>query len=172
MTAGQVSMKGKLGSLAIAVREGLSVKVGDGKVVVEAAAGVPRAQVGTLRALIRNAIAGVSEGYERFLQVRGMGYRVQKTKEGVQIQCGFSHTVEFVTPTGVAIEVGTMPNPDDTKQQMYEIVVRGIDAQAVGQFAASIRATKLADPYKGKGVRYRDEYIKKKAGKRAVGAQA
>ncbi len=169
---GSVVVKGKLGSLTLRVLAGLDVKVDGQQVSVEARGDVARAHVGTLRAHIRNAVAGVTEGFQKVLQVRGMGYRAQTTKQGVQVQCGFSHPVDFTAPDGIKFEVSQLPNPDDTKQQMFEIVVSGIDRQAVGQVAASIRAAKPADPYKGKGIRYRGEYIRKKAGKRAIGAQA
>jgi large subunit ribosomal protein L6 len=167
-----VMVKGKLGTLQVTVVEGLVVKIEDTEVQVEAVRGSSRAQVGTLRALIRNAMSGVSNGFEKVLQVRGMGYRAQKTKEGVQVQCGYSHLVDIAAPKGITFEVNSLPNPDDTKQQMFEIMVKGIDRHDVGQVAARIRAIKTADPYKGKGIRYRDEFIRKKAGKRAVGAQA
>ena len=167
-----LSVKGKLGTLQVTILDGLTVKVEGNQVQVEAAKGTARAHVGTLRALVRNAMVGVTSGFEKLLQVRGMGYRAQKTKEGVQVQCGYSHVVDIPAPKGIAFEVNSLPNPDDTKQQMFEISVRGIDRHDVGQVAARIRAIKPADPYKGKGVRYRDEFIRKKAGKRAVGTQA
>ncbi|OYD16338.1 50S ribosomal protein L6 [candidate division WOR-3 bacterium JGI_Cruoil_03_51_56] len=168
---GFVTVKGKLGNLVIKTMAGLTVKKEDGKIDVEAGPGVARAHVGTLRSHLRNAIAGVTKGFEKALQVRGMGYRVQKTKEGIQIQCGFSHPVSFPMPKEVAFEVGRMPNPDDTKQQMFEITIRGTDRQVVGQVAARIRAIKPVDLYKGKGIRYRNEFVRKKAGKRAVGTE-
>ena len=169
---GQVVVKGKLGTLAIRLLSGLTVRTDGGRVDVEARRGIPRAEVGTFRAHLQNALVGVVQGFEKRLQVRGMGYRAQKTKDGLQVQCGFSHPVDFVAPGGITFEVNQLPNPDDTKQQMFEVVVRGIDCQAVGQIAASIRAIRTADPYKGKGVRYSDEFIRKKAGKRAIGTQA
>jgi large subunit ribosomal protein L6 len=165
-TGDVVTVKGKLGTLQVTVLEGLVVKVDDSGVQVEAVRGSSRAQVGTLRALIRNALSGVSNGFEKVLQVRGMGYRAQKTKEGVQVQCGFSHLVDIPAPKGITFEVNSLPNPDDTKQQMFEILVRGIDRHDVGQVAARIRAIKTADPYKGKGIRYRDERVLRKVGKR------
>jgi large subunit ribosomal protein L6 len=169
--AGIVTVKGKLGSAAVPVPSGLVVK-GDAKqVTVEAGPGIERVYVGTLRAHLRNAMSGVVGGFEKALQVRGMGYRVQKTKDGIQIQCGFSHPVHVATPKGIAFAVVQLPNPDDTKQQMFEISIKGIDRHAVGQIAAQIRSIKPPDPYRGKGVRYRGEYVRKKAGKRAVGTQ-
>ncbi|MEO0081969.1 MAG: 50S ribosomal protein L6 [candidate division WOR-3 bacterium] len=168
---GSVTVTGKLGSIVVPVLPGLSVKVETRQLVVEPGPGAERAHVGTLRSHLSNAMVGVVSGFERVLQVRGMGYRVQKTKEGVQIQCGFSHPVDVVAPPGITFEVTQAPNPDDTKQQMFEITVKGVDRHAVGQIAAQIRAIKPPDPYRGKGIRYRDEYVRKKAGKRAVGAE-
>ena len=169
---GQLDVKGKLGALSVSVIPRLEVKSDNKEVSVVAGAGVPRAQVGTLRALLRNAFVGVSRGFEKAVQVRGMGYRVQETNAGVQIQCGYSHTVDLAIPKGLTCEIKQLPNPDDTKQQMFEIVLRGIDRQLVGQVAAEIRAIKPPDPYKGKGIRYRGEMVRRKAGKRAVGTQA
>lgn len=169
---GSVVVKGKLGSLSVPIPSGLKVST-DGKyVTVEPGPGVGRVLVGTMRSHLRNAMTGVTNGFEKVLQVRGMGYRVQKTKEGVQILCGFSHPVDVAAPDGITFEVTQSPNPDDVKEQMFEIAVRGLDKQRVGEVAARIRAIKPPDPYRGKGIRYRGEYVRKKAGKRAVAAQA
>ncbi len=170
--SGQAVVKGKLGTITVGIPAGMDVKSDGKQVVVESRPAVVRAFVGTLRAHLRNAFTGVTQGFEKALQVRGMGYRVQKTKEGIQIRCGYSHPVDFAAPPGITFELKQLPNPDDTKQQMSEISVRGIDRQAVGEIAARIRAAKPTDPYKGKGIRYRDEFIRKKAGKRAIGTQA
>ncbi len=172
--AGQtlVEVKGKLGAISIPVAYGLEVK-SDGKAVtVGALSPAARVMVGTTRAHINNAFTGVTQGFEKVMQVRGMGYRVQKTKDGVQIQCGYSHPVDVAAPQEVTFDVAQVPNPDDTKQQMFEITVKGFDRQAVGEVAARLRAIKPPEPYQGKGIRYRTEHIKKKAGKRAVATQA
>lgn len=166
-----VQVKGKLGSLELKVPRGIQVKQVDSMVAVEGEPGVERALVGTIRALIRNMFEGVTNGYKKVVELRGMGYRVQKTKTGLQINCGFSHAVDFPIPEGITAEVNQVPNPDDTKEQMFEIVISGIDKQLVGNVAARIRAIKPADPYHGKGFRYRGERVRRKAGKRAVGAQ-
>ncbi|MFO7675915.1 MAG: 50S ribosomal protein L6 [bacterium] len=167
-----VEVKGKLGTLVVPIPQRIEVKVEGVELSVEARAGVTRAMIGTTRAHLRNALEGVTKGFEKALQVRGMGYRVQKTKDGIQLACGFSHPVNFAVPAGLTFEVAQVPNPDDTKQQMFEIVLRGVDRHLVGHAAARLRAVKPPDPYKGKGIRYRDEVVRKKAGKRAVGAQA
>jgi large subunit ribosomal protein L6 len=101
-----------------------------------------------------------------------MGYRVQKTKDGIQVTCGYSHPVDIAPPAGITFDVNQVPNPEDTKEQMFEISIKGIDRQAVGEIAAEIRRIKPPDCYRGKGVRYRGEYVRKKAGKRAAGTQA
>lgn len=168
----RIVVRGKLGTLTLSVPTGVSVKFTDRQVVVEGKSGVPRALVGTTRALLRNMFIGVTNGYQKTVELRGMGYRVQKTKTGIQINCGFSHPVDIVGPQGINFEVNQVPNPEDTKEQMFEIVVSGIDKQQVGDWAAKIRGIKPADPYHGKGFRYRGERVRKKAGKRAVAAQA
>jgi large subunit ribosomal protein L6 len=169
---GQVVVKGKLGMLTIAVPPGVEVKIEGKNLIATAGPGVERVTVGTTRAHILNAFTGVLEGYLKVLEVRGMGYRVQKTKDGIQILCGYSHPVDVAAPAGVKFEVGQAPDPSDTKLQMFEISVSGIDKQMVGEMAAEIRANKPPDNYQGKGIRYRGEHVRKKAGKRAAGTQA
>lgn len=166
---GQVTVKGKLGALSVSVMAGLTVKVADGQVVVESEASIARAHVGSLRAHLGNAFVGVTHGYQRILELRGMGYKAQKTKEGVQVTCGFSHPVDFRAPAGVTMDVSQVPDPDDTKLQMFEILVRGFDRHAVGQLAAVIHGTKPPDVYRGKGLRYKGQHVRKKQGKRAAG---
>lgn len=167
-----VKVRGKLGELTIPVRYGLTVRVEGRTVQISAGPGVARAQVGTLRAHLRNMLVGVMQGYSKTVELRGMGYRVQKTKDGFQIACGFSHPVAVSAPDGIAFELGQVPNPDDTKEQMFEMTVKGIDRHLVGHVAATIRRIKPPDPYHGKGLRYRGERVRKKAGKRAVATQA
>ncbi len=169
---GKVTVKGKLGTLTVPLPAGVAAKVDKSQLSVESGPEVDRALVGTSRALIQSAMRGVTDGYEVVLEVRGMGYRVQKTKDGIQANCGFSHTVDFVPPPGVTLDVVQAPNPDDVKVQMFVITVKGCDSQAVGELAAKIRSIRPPDNYQGKGVRYRGEYVRKKAGKRAAGAQA
>jgi len=168
---GQVTVKGKLGTLSLPVMAGLTVKVAGGQVAVECEPGIARAHVGSLRAHIGNAFVGVMQGYQKALELRGMGYKAQKTKEGVQVTCGFSHQVDFPAPPGVTIDVNQVPDPDDTKLQMFEILVRGVDRHAVGQLAAVIHGTKPPDVYQGKGIRYKGQHVRKKQGKRAAGTQ-
>jgi len=169
--ADHVAVKGKLGAMSLPVQAGLTVKVDKGQVVVDAAPGIPRVHVGSLRAHLGNAFTGVTQGYQQVLELRGMGYKAQKTKDGVQVSCGFSHPVDFTAPTGVTVDVNQVPDPDDTKLQMFEILIRGYDRHAVGQLAAVIQGTKPPDVYRGKGIRYKGQHVRKKQGKRAAGAQ-
>jgi large subunit ribosomal protein L6 len=168
---GQVMVKGKLGSLAVPVIAGLTVRADAGQLAVEAPPGTSRVHVGSLRAHIGNAFTGVTQGYQKVLELRGMGYKAQKTKDGIQINCGFSHTVDFAAPSGVTLDVNQVPDPDDPKLQMFEIAVRGSDRHAVGQVAAVIQGTKPPDVYRGKGIRYKGQHVRKKQGKRAAGTQ-
>jgi large subunit ribosomal protein L6 len=168
---GHVDVKGKLGTLSVPVLPGLTVKLADAQVVVESVPSISRAHVGSLRAHLGNAFVGVTQGYQKVLELRGMGYKAQKTKDGVQVTCGFSHPVDFHAPAGVTMDVNQAPDPDDTKLQMFEIVVRGSDRHAVGQLAAVIQGTKPPDVYRGKGLRYKGEHVRKKQGKRAAGTQ-
>ena len=168
---GQVTVKGKLGTLSLPVLPGLTVKVTGGQVTVDSEPDVSRVHVGSLRAHLGNAFVGVTQGYQKVLELRGMGYKAQKTKEGVQVTCGFSHAVDFRAPAGVTMDVNQVPDPDDTKLQMFEILVRGFDRHAVGQLAAVIQGTKPPDVYRGKGIRYKGQHVRKKQGKRAAGTQ-
>ncbi len=166
---GQVTVKGKLGTLTVPVLGGLTVKVTDSQLTVNSEPAGARVHVGSLRAHLGNAFVGVTQGYQKVLELRGMGYKAQKTKEGVQVSCGFSHTVDFTAPAGITMDVSQVPDPDDTKLQMFEISVRGTDRHAVGQLAAVIQGTKPPDVYRGKGIRYKGQRVRKKQGKRAAG---
>jgi large subunit ribosomal protein L6 len=113
---------------------------------------------GLTRSLIANMVQGVSEGFEKTLEVHGVGYRAQLQGSKLELQLGLSHPVVIEAPQGISFEV-----PDQTT-----IVVKGIDKQAVGQVASDIRAKRPPEPYKGKGIRYRGEYVRRKVGKTAV----
>ncbi|HFC54129.1 MAG TPA: 50S ribosomal protein L6, partial [Gammaproteobacteria bacterium] len=114
------------------------------------------AMTGTMRALVRNMLQGVSQGFERRLQLVGVGYRAQLQGQKLNLNLGFSHPIDFAVPEGIAIET-----PSQT-----EVVVKGIDKQKVGQVAAEIRAFRPPEPYKGKGVRYADEHVVRKEAKK------
>ena len=138
-------------SLVSLTREGNSLKFAAREQTKPA-----RAMAGTTRALLQNIVKGVSEGFERKLQIVGVGYRAQVEGRKLNLTLGFSHPVAFEIPEGIKIETPTQT----------EIVVKGIDKQKVGQVAAEIRAFRPPEPYKGKGVRYADEHILRKEAKK------
>jgi large subunit ribosomal protein L6 len=152
-----VEVQGPKGKLGLAVHGLCSVELSDGTVVVRRSADHRTAKAihGLTRALVANMIRGVTEGFERKLEIVGIGYRVQLTGRNLTFSLGYSHPVVFPLPEGVQAEVD--------KQTM--ITLRGIDKQLVGQTAAQIRALRRPDPYKGKGIRYVDEIIRRKVGK-------
>ena len=155
-----VSVKGPKGSLERTVSDRVTVSVEDGQVLVARADDErqSRAQHGLFRALIANMVHGVSEGYQKDLSVVGVGYRAAMKGKTLELQVGFSHSVLLDTPDGITIDV-----PEPTK-----ISVSGIDKELVGQVAADIRSVKPPEPYKGKGIRYVDEHVRRKAGKAGV----
>ena len=153
----QVTIKGPKGELTLVVAEPIRVALEDGQVLVtrpddERAS---RALHGLTRTLINNDIIGVTEGYAKQLEVVGTGYRVQQKGNGLELALGFSHPVLFDAPEGVTLAV-----EGNTK-----ISVSGISKQAVGEVAANIRKLKKPEPYKGKGIRYAGENVRRKAGK-------
>ena len=154
---GNVVAKGPKGSLSIAKPEGVEVKVEDGNALLSAAdpANVPMA--GTLRAILANMVKGVSEGFERKLELVGVGYRAAMQGKDLNLSLGFSHPVLFPAPEGI-----TIATPTQT-----EIVVSGADKQRVGEVAAKIRGFRPPEPYKGKGVKYAGETIIRKEAKKA-----
>jgi large subunit ribosomal protein L6 len=157
-----VEVKGPKGSLTQVVSSTITVAVDDGTVTVsrENDERENRALHGLTRALINNMVIGVTEGYTKELTAVGVGYRAVLKGRTLELQVGFSHPVNIETPDGITFEV-----PEPTK-----IVVSGIDKQKVGQVAANIRAVRPPEPYKGKGIRYVDEYVRRKAGKAGVSA--
>ncbi len=166
-----LSVKGTLGQLNIKIHPQVLVDIKDKEIHISGRQPESLVFVGTTRAIVVNMIKGVTQGFEKTLEIRGTGYRAQKTKDGVQILVGFIHPVDFTIPKEINVEIKQVPNPDDTKEQMTEITLKGADKQLVGELAAEIRATKPADVYQGKGIRYKGEYVRKKAGKRAVATQ-
>ena len=152
-----VVVKGAKGELTVAILDGYSVAVEEGlvKVTPESDAQSAWAKWGLIAVLIRNAMTGVSEGYQKALIVEGVGYRVSLQGKKLTIIAGYSHPVLYVAPDGVDFEV----------EGNNKIVVKGIDKQKVGQVAAEIRGIRPPEPYKGKGIRYDGEHIVRKAGK-------
>jgi large subunit ribosomal protein L6 len=156
---GRVTVNGPKGELSQVIDRAMEVKVEDGIVTVSRPTdrGEHRALHGLTRSLIQNMVTGVTDGYEKRLQITGVGYRARAAGKGLELSLGFSHPVSVDAPEGIDFEV---PQPT-------EIVVRGIDKQQVGEIAAQIRRHRPPEPYKGKGVRYADEQIRRKVGKRA-----
>jgi large subunit ribosomal protein L6 len=153
-----IAVKGPLGSLTQAMASDVSVALNDG-VLTFAPVGSSiqaNAMAGTLRALVNNMVQGVSKGFEKRLTLVGVGYRAQAQGDALNLTLGFSHPVVHKMPAGIKVET-----PSQT-----EIVIKGIDRQAVGQVAADVRAYRPPEPYKGKGVRYSDEVVIKKETKK------
>ena len=153
-----VTLKGAKGSLSLKLRSGIRVVQQEKHLAVEAATGVEGlvAIAGATRAHLANMVAGVSKGYERKLELVGVGYRAAVTGKALNLTLGFSHPINYEIPEGISIET-----PSQT-----EIVIKGIDRQRVGQVAAEIRRFRPPEPYKGKGVKYSDEKISLKEAKK------
>jgi large subunit ribosomal protein L6 len=150
----EVTVKGPLGTLKQRMSNDVAVKIDDGKVIFEATSGSQQANAmsGTMRALVANMVHGVRQGFEKKLTLVGVGYKAQAQGNKLNLTLGFSHPLVHPMPDGVKAET---PTPT-------EILIKGMDRQRVGQVAAEIRAYKSPEPYKGKGVRYSDEKVKKK----------
>jgi large subunit ribosomal protein L6 len=152
-----IKVKGPNGELQMELHPTVEVANDDGTLSFAPAENGTMAMAGTMRALINNMVVGVTDGFERKLNLIGVGYRAQAQGSKLNLQLGFSHPVEFEVPTGVTVET-----PSQT-----EIVVKGADKQLVGQVAAKIRGYRPPEPYKGKGVRYADERVVMKEAKKA-----
>lgn len=151
-----VTVKGPKGELSTPILDRVTVKVEDKDVIVSRQNDekMSKAQHGLIRSLINNMVTGVTKGFEKKLEVNGVGFRVNGGGQNLDMQLGFSHPVKYQAPEGVNIAVDKM-----------NITVTGIDKQQVGQVAAEIRSLKKPEPYKGKGIKYADEVILRKAGK-------
>lgn len=153
-----VEVKGAKGALSLTVHQSVEVKQEDGAITFAPRDGgkAASALAGTTRALVNNMVTGVSEGFVKKLQLIGVGYRAQAQGKKVNLTLGFSHPVEYQLPEGISAETPTQT----------EIVITGIDKQQVGQVAAEIRAYRPPEPYKGKGVRYVGENVRRKEAKK------
>jgi len=151
LSAEVISVKGPLGAITFAANPAVTVEKQDGALVCKAVEGAANSDAlsGTVRAIVANMVAGVSKGFERRLNLVGVGYRAAAAGDVLNLTLGFSHPVAHKMPAGVKCET-----PSQT-----EIVIKGVDKQQVGQVAAEIRAYRKPEPYKGKGVRYSDEVI-------------
>jgi len=155
-----ITVKGPKGTLEQAIHPAIEVQVSDRKVIVSRQSNqkAHRALHGLVRSLIANMIHGVVSGYEKRLEIVGVGYKAEVRANRLNLTLGYSHSILFVPPEGIHL-IAETPTA---------IVVRGIDKQLVGQVAAKIRSFKPPEPYKGKGIKYEGEYIRRKAGKAAA----
>jgi large subunit ribosomal protein L6 len=151
-----LTVKGGKGSLELSLNEGIQVSQDDNVLTFAYDNDALKAMAGTTRALVNNMVKGVSEGWEKKLVLNGVGYRAKVTGKSVNLTVGLSHPVNYKLPEGVTAE-----SPSQT-----EVVIRGIDKQAVGQAAAELRSFRPPEPYKGKGIRYADEYVRRKEAKK------
>ena len=151
-----LTVKGSKGTLELSLVDGVQVSQDDNVLTFAYESDKSKAMAGTTRALVNNMVKGVSEGWEKKLVLNGVGYRAKASGKTVNLTVGLSHPVDYELPEGVSAET-----PSQT-----EIVVKGIDKQAVGQAAAEIRSYRPPEPYKGKGIRYADEYVRRKEAKK------
>ena len=159
-----VTVKGPKGELSLQVDPELTLTIEDGQLTVARPTEQKRhrAMHGLYRSLLNNMVAGVADGFKKELEVIGVGFRAAMTNGVLELALGYSHPIYFLPPDGVTVDV-------DTKRGKNTfIIVEGADKQMVGQVAAKIRALRPPEPYKGKGVRYTDEYVRRKAGKTAA----
>jgi len=156
IAAESITIKGAKGSLSLPLKSGVSVKQEEKKLAIAFANEEARMHAGSTRAHLANMVLGVTKGYERKLELVGVGFRAQVQGKALNLALGFSHPVSYPIPEGISIET-----PSQT-----EILIKGIDAQKVGQVAAEIRDIRPPEPYKGKGVRYAGEQISLKEGKK------
>jgi large subunit ribosomal protein L6 len=157
--SGVVSVKGPKGELSQTVDRDMTIALDDSTLTVERPTdrGPHRALHGLTRSLLANMVEGVTDGYEKRLEIQGVGYRARLQGKALELSVGFSHPVSVPAPEGIEFEV----------PQQTEVVVRGIDKQLVGETAARIRRVRPPEPYKGKGIRYAGEHVRRKVGKRA-----
>jgi large subunit ribosomal protein L6 len=159
LSPGRVIVNGPLGELAQDVPQRVTIEQADGEIRVARPTdrGPDRALHGLTRSLVANMVEGVTKGFEKRLEIQGVGYRASLRGTSLELNVGFSHPVVMNPPDGIEFEV-----PSNT-----EVVVKGIDKQKVGQTAAEVRKVRPPEPYKGKGIRYQGEYVARKVGKRA-----
>ena len=154
---GEIKVKGPKGELNTPIMEGLGLKVEEEKafVVLEGSVKIESSFQGLYRSLVNNMVIGVTEGYEKKLQMIGVGYRAAVQGNKLDLQIGFSHPTKIEVPSELKVTV----------EKSTIITIQGIDKQQVGQFAATVRGVRPPEPYKGKGIRYENEFVRKKAGK-------
>ena len=157
-TNGVVTVTGPKGSLSQPMLKDITMKVEENQVIVERKNEAAKALHGTMNALIQNMITGVTEGYSKNLEIIGVGYRFNVQGQKLAINAGYSHPVNMEVPTGLTVE----------QVSNTEISIKGIDKVLLGEFAANVRKVRQPEPYKGKGIRYKDEHVRRKEGKKAA----
>jgi large subunit ribosomal protein L6 len=159
LSPGRVMVNGPLGELTQMVPQRMTVEQGDGELLVKRPTerGDDRALHGLTRSLVANMVEGVTNGFTKTLEIQGVGYRASMRGTDLELNVGYSHSVVKKPPQGITFEV---PVPT-------QVIVKGIDKQKVGHVAAEVRAVRPPEPYKGKGIRYEGEYVRRKVGKRA-----
>ena len=163
ITDGVIEVAGPKGQLTTPVPAGIKFRVDGDQLIAERESDEYAALHGLARALVQNAVTGVTDGYTRQLDIVGVGYKVELQKSRVIFNLGYSHPIEFPLPTGIDVKVERVNKP--IQQYQTTLTVSGIDKQRVGQIAADMRSLRRPDPYKGKGVRYANEALKLKPGK-------
>lgn len=161
VSAAGVGVEGPKGKLVVPIPPGIRVEVKDGQVVAQRSEDEQRALHGLARALVNNAILGVTKGFQKELDIVGVGYKAEVKGSAVIFSLGYSHAIDFPIPPGIKVNV----------EKQTHVVVSGCDRQLVGQVAANIRGLHPPDPYKHKGIHYTGETLKKKAGKAAATAK-
>lgn len=156
----EIVVNGPKGNLTRSLRKGITAQVADGKVTFtrESETKQMKSYHGLYRSLVNNMVKGVSEGYKRELEIIGIGYRAEQQGDQIVFSLGYSHKINYVPPMGITINV----------KDQTEITVEGVDKQLVGEVAAKIRSFREPEPYKGKGVKYKDEQIKRKSVKKGA----
>ena len=158
IVSGVLTAKGKLGELSVALSDAVTVDLADGTVTVAPIDDTKRAHAmwGTVRSLINNVVVGVSQGFNVKLEIIGVGYRAAVAGDSLNLQVGYSHEIRYSIPDGISIEC----------ERPTQISISGASKQRVGQAASEIRAFRKPEPYKGKGIRYENEYVMRKEGKK------
>ena len=153
-----VKVTGPKGSLSQVMLKGITMQQEENQITLTRENAAAKAMHGTMNALLQNMITGVTEGYQKALEIVGVGYRFNVQGNKLVINAGYSHPVELVIPEGLTVEASSNT----------EITIKGIDKVLVGEFAANVRKVRKPEPYKGKGIRYKDEHIRRKEGKKAA----
>lgn len=166
----RVKASGPKGALELSVHPRMDVEIEGNTVLVKRKSDsrIDKSLHGLTRSLIANLVTGVSVGFERVLEVEGIGYKAKVEGGTLNLQLGFSHAITVAPPEGVSFEVETVPRNPERPALQCLIYVRGADKQAVGEMAAKVRSYRKPEPYKGRGIRYKGEYVRRKAGKTGV----